>query len=679
MPTAPENAVDLPGIPTTSHPPTSAGPVLAGLGQEIYVAIRSDTSLGTGASWDPFDVSTEGRFQSALNSAQAGSVIHVATGHYQQYALTIDKSLTITGPRSALFTQATGAGKPIFTINGATVDFTLEGVSLSHGTQYREEANVIGIKAGASGFHNALFRNIYTSDFNNTFSADSVPVNQVTFEGCEFVYTYGRAGISNVAPYDHPCASIVGNSIQTLIVRGCTFNGLLDPTFTGVSGAAPTSQKVAADNFVQTGNETVLSIVGNTVLNHGIEGIDVARTDPTGIYAYDISGNHTVGATVPGIPGYNPGIATGKCQANITGNTISNASHGVSIQFSTYDEANNIVAVNGNTITRVLTGIRAFGPSSKSTYSNNFIWATSEPVKTYSGHSVAYTELRGIDAPRGNAANNIIISDEPAWDASTTLSSRSGNLFTLASVSGITPNHGVLISYAGGVVSFYPVQGISGNVVTVDNAYATAQPGATSGPIYYAYLSPTFTGVGGIVVTTGGNIYADNNVIVGFQFDLNQQNSGTITTSKHTTRSCHYVQPENATFIHLDPTFSDVPRLSASNTFTGLQQAIQADTGLAELGAKVATEGSALLSLLAAGSGDAILAFKGTTGLRIGTATGLAAASFTERFRFRASNDFAFLLTCADSAAGNNTLFVGSDHTNKLCFKDSGGTVHVLY
>lgn len=33
----------------------------------------------------------------------------------------------------------------------------------------------------------------------------------------------------------------------------------------------------------------------------------------------------------------------------------------------------------------------------------------------------------------------------------------------------------------------------------------------------------------------------------------------------------------------------------------------------------------------------------------------------------------------ADSAAPNDTLFKGSDHGNKLCWKDSAGTVHVLY
>jgi lysophospholipase L1-like esterase len=35
--------------------------------------------------------------------------------------------------------------------------------------------------------------------------------------------------------------------------------------------------------------------------------------------------------------------------------------------------------------------------------------------------------------------------------------------------------------------------------------------------------------------------------------------------------------------------------------------------------------------------------------------------------------------TVADASAANNTLFIGSDHSNKLCFKDSGGTVHELY
>lgn len=33
----------------------------------------------------------------------------------------------------------------------------------------------------------------------------------------------------------------------------------------------------------------------------------------------------------------------------------------------------------------------------------------------------------------------------------------------------------------------------------------------------------------------------------------------------------------------------------------------------------------------------------------------------------------------ADSAAPNSSLFEGSDHSNKLCWKDSAGTVHVLY
>jgi hypothetical protein len=35
--------------------------------------------------------------------------------------------------------------------------------------------------------------------------------------------------------------------------------------------------------------------------------------------------------------------------------------------------------------------------------------------------------------------------------------------------------------------------------------------------------------------------------------------------------------------------------------------------------------------------------------------------------------------TLADSAATNNSLFVGSDHSSKLCWKDGSGAVHVLY
>lgn len=529
-----------------------------GIATEVWISARTDSVTGTGTAEDPFDGSTQTKFQGVLNGLSAGVTINVANGTYSAYVLTISKSVTIKGSRGAVFTQATGTSVPIFSISGSTTDFTLDGITLSHGTTYRNEDNPRAIDVTTA--RNIRLTGISSLDFTNTIDlrANAGSIRSLTVENCEFVYTYGRASCSAISPYSRPCAPIVG-TCSILVVRGNTFEGLLDPTFSGVSGSPPSSQMVPADNFVQTDDHSIsATVVGNTILHHAIEGVLIqnAPGSTPGTYSYSILSNYFKGAQpvtnmIGYFGGYAPGVSLKECQATVVGNTFSNTTRGVQISFTVYDETNNVVHVDGNTFEKVLSGISADKTSSKSTFNSNIIWNSSEPSRTVWGSAAAPQSFFGVYASRGTATNNVINADEPVWEATPTLTSRAGNVFTVSSTTGLVPNTGAFISYIGGYgVSYFPVQGISGSNVTVDSGWASNYPNVTFGTLQYSLNFPNFPS-GGIVVVTGGNINAFNNTITGHLSDLAQYNSGTITIANHRTINCHLVQPNNSTFIHL--------------------------------------------------------------------------------------------------------------------------------
>ncbi len=62
--------------------PSPAGPGVAGGGREVYLAARTDGQAGTGTACDPFDASTQPKFDSLFASFGPGTVIHVGPGTY---------------------------------------------------------------------------------------------------------------------------------------------------------------------------------------------------------------------------------------------------------------------------------------------------------------------------------------------------------------------------------------------------------------------------------------------------------------------------------------------------------------------------------------------------------------------------------------------------------------------
>ena len=506
------------------------------LPRELWVSAIPTESKGKGTQAAPFDAHSAERFQAIINEAPSGAVIHLMPGTYSKLNVAISKSVTISGGKGVTITQDTGPHKPIFAISGATTDFTLTEISLIHGTSFAEEQNVAAILGGCQKL---TLRNVSSRDFNNTVYIIDRATYEVDIEDCQFEYTYGRASISNVAPYNHPCAAIAGNP-RRLIVRNNRFNGLLDPTFSGVSPSAPESQRQPADNFVQTGDHSYCVVENNVIENFGIEGIFIARRNVDGDYQVNILSNQLTGAVYRNpiySPVYAPGVKLFNSRGQIIGNQVSNTNIGISAEFAAYEEQQNIVNVAQNHINSCLLGIEGVKVSSKSLFSDNTVWNRSEPVRTIWGPKALATELYGIVTNSGRVIDNKLTADEPIWDAVTTLLSRSANVFTVSSTVGITAE-GALISYADGWFAAFPVRGIDGHQITVDRGFAISYAYVRGGTLYYARSFANGLSNGGIVVRSGGTVFADHNFISGYRNDVSQQNSGFLVVTHQTVRDC---------------------------------------------------------------------------------------------------------------------------------------------
>jgi hypothetical protein len=633
---------------------TFAGKI--GKASDVYATVRTggsgDGLSGSGRENDPVDVSTSAKFQSLLTALPAGATIHVAPGTYPSMTLTISKSVKITGPREAIFTPAVGTGnQSIFVLSGVNTDFTLQGVSLVHGDVWRNEAGIPSAIRNTSQVRTVRLLDVYSSDFNNTVRADA-PMIELEVRGSKFLYTHGRSGISNSADgggvYSNPCASIVGNPIYRLIVKGNYFDGLVDPSFSGLTGSPPSVEKAAADNFVQTSAHYYADISDNTVLNHDIEGCYVSRGNGTGItmpspaitvntssgsatitktagdnftqndfnlpvagagiptgakiqtitdtthavlvmpdnvtpanatatatgvsatvlnrdrYFYSFAHNYIAGVRgangiAPYAGGYSPGIVVDNARCEIVGNTINGSVQGVELIFtdegSTVNEATHICHVDGNVITNVIRGVEGALLSSKATFCGNTIHTSSEPFKTtYAPGYFSFQEMIGLLIDTGTVSNSTISSDEPIYDGSYTLNSRSGTngqVFALTSASGIVnASQGALIAYANNSVQIFPVISVSGNNVTVQVDFAGSYPTPTSGTLFYQKYSANPQNAAGITAN-GGTVYADGNTIIGHRYDF-QTNGGAsaFVISKHTNRAVHAVQPNGALFTY---------------------------------------------------------------------------------------------------------------------------------
>ncbi|HXX43027.1 MAG TPA: hypothetical protein VEI58_12275 [Chthoniobacterales bacterium] len=519
---------------------------------EVWISPNARKGKGKGTQAEPLDAHTQAAFQSVIDTVPANSTIRMVDGVYPKMSLTIRKGVTLSGSRKAVITQASGTNHPIFALSGVDTDFTLEGISLEHGTAFMEENNVAAILGGCRKLR---VTDIYSSDFNNTIYITDALTQEVDVERCQFEYTYGRASVSNVAPYDHPCAAIAGTP-KRLIVRNNRFNGLLDPTFAHASPNVPESQKQAADNFVQTGNHDFCLVEGNNVSNFGIEGIFIARDKAAGDYAVRITNNNMIGSVFHNqtySPVYAPGIKVQNSKGEIVANTISNTNIGISAEFSRYDEGENIIQISQNSVNHCLLGIEGIRISGKSIASRNSVWNSSEPVRSVWGPRAVPTELYGIVADHGNVIGNKLVSDEPIWDAKTVLLARSGVVFTVASASDINANTGALISYANGGFAAFPVRQVSGNRITVDSTFANTFSNVTDGPLLYTRSFANGLSNGGIVVRSGGTIYADGNVIVGHRNDISQQISGSIVASHHTARDCHVTRSNTPGLFLIKP------------------------------------------------------------------------------------------------------------------------------
>lgn len=238
--------------------------------------------------------------QAAITAAAAGSIIYFPKGTYflaESTGLTANKSLSFLGEKNSstiLLNKLVTIG---INITGGTIfDFYNlnflynQGWYDSERTRHQGAIECVGgiNQNGEVRIFNCNFKNIGAGFYGGGF-------NYLLVDSCEFIYQYGIAGCSWVITSEFPSVAVLASANITKVIN-CYFNGLIDPTFTGVLGNPPDKYKTPLDGFYFPGGQSPLyqEISNNTVLNHGIEGIIISSMSPDRSYFEDVSLNKSV-------------------------------------------------------------------------------------------------------------------------------------------------------------------------------------------------------------------------------------------------------------------------------------------------------------------------------------------------------------------------------------------------
>jgi hypothetical protein len=225
--------------------------------------------------------------QAAINAAPAGSIIYFPEGTYflgASTGLTASKSLSFLGEKNSstiLLNKLVPIGVNI--TGGSIFDFYNlnfvynqgwydSGTYASGGRNQSAIESLGGIsESGEIKLINCRFENITNVIYGGG-------CNVLLVDNCEFIYQYGFAGCrwyTPIAPdIGHPAVSVLAAGNITKVTN-CYFNGLVDPTFTGVQGSPPNKYRSPVDGIYKNGgaNPAYQEVSNCIVLNHGIEGV----------------------------------------------------------------------------------------------------------------------------------------------------------------------------------------------------------------------------------------------------------------------------------------------------------------------------------------------------------------------------------------------------------------------
>lgn len=514
----------------------------------IHLEKNGTTHAGKGTTNEPYNVSTIERLQTIIDQAPDGATLKFGKGVFP-LQLKVNKSLTLIGQGVDTILQSTRAGQDGIQFSGSGSILTISNLQMHQSGGWGHAAEVTAGVLLTSSADSVILDNMIFRDFYNCVYT-SAPLRRLVVTNCQFLYSYGRAGVSNSPPFQHPAVAILGSGSEDTIVRDCYFDGLLNPTFRGVKGNPPKSQRTPMDGLYKTGggNPKLTVVENNVIRNHGIEGILCERTDFTGDYSTSVRGNKIIGPSYKEASFYGnycPAIAIFNTQgAEISGNLIENSPLGIDITFSEWADLNACM-VRNNAILNVNVGARIRNGGSKTVFCRNRVFCSSEPTKSLHSVDIEWCGLMGVAASGTPVIrSNSFRASKPAWDAEIQLISRDANQFNVSTTEGIHPEQGVLISLSPNKCSYFPVQGISGKTITVSPEWAATASSLSSGKLVYARKLGNFTGLGAISsFGDSSKVVVENNRINGFLQDVASSNGGVLIVQDNQTSDVLFLQP----------------------------------------------------------------------------------------------------------------------------------------
>lgn len=528
---------------------------LLGMGAPtLHIAKRGMLVTGKGTAADPFNGSTAGRLQKIVDQAPEGATLEFAEGVFP-LGVDIRKSLTLSGQGEKTILQTDRVGRDAIKFSGEASRLTVRNLQMRYTGGWGDASDVTeGILLASAADSIILDRVVFRDYYNCVYTA--APLRRLVVTNCQFLYSFGRAAVSNSPPFQHPAVAVLGSGVEETIVRDCYFDGLLDPTFHGVKGNPPKSQRTPMDGLYKTGggNPKSTLVENNVVKNHGIEGILCERIDFQGEYTTRVRGNKVIGPAYKEhsfYGNYCPAIVIYNIQgAELSDNSIENSPLGIDVTFTKW-AGSNACTIRDNAISKVVIGARITNGGNDTIFSHNRVFCSSEPTKSVHSPNIEWCGLVGVAASGTPVIrSNSFRAAEPAWDAQTKLLSRDKNLFEVSNAKGILPGQGVLISLSSQGLGYFPVQGISGKAITIAPQWAANQPSPSSGKLVYARKLGNFTELGAVCsFGATSKVVVENNRISGFLQDVASSNCGTILARENQATSVLSI-PQPSHYFH---------------------------------------------------------------------------------------------------------------------------------
>jgi hypothetical protein len=232
----------------------------------------------------------------AIAAASNNDIIYFPNGTYSGiYDITITKPLSIIGdgPDSTII-DTPNNGSYIFGIGANCTNFTCIGMKIQWEGGYVVQTGggsrcITNIQGTSNINVSVIVDNCVFRNFSESITLWREKAKNLEVTNCKFLFKHGYAGCrwpstptSNI--YDALIAGwcIIGNP-QTVFIKNNEFNGLEDPTFTGVPSGLEEWIYTPIDNFYKGSGRAYEEIVieNNIIRNFGIEGIIADRNPPS--------------------------------------------------------------------------------------------------------------------------------------------------------------------------------------------------------------------------------------------------------------------------------------------------------------------------------------------------------------------------------------------------------------